>query len=195
LAGARTRTEAELVSKVQRGSREAFNLLVRRIHAGLFRFVRTVVGEEEEARDVTQEALLRAYLRIGSLRDPRRFRPWLRSIALNLCRDRRRGWNGRRIPLQALDPPAVEPQHGDPRLRDAVRVALGRIPPEQRVAILLREYHGFSTREVAEATGVPEATVRTRIFYGLRALRRHLEEMGYLGVRGGAEARKGGVNQ
>jgi len=55
---------------------------------------------------------------------------------------------------------------------------MNRLPVEQRSALLLREYHGFTSDEIGEITGVPAATVRTRIFYGLRSVRRMLQQRG-----------------
>ena len=65
-------------------------------------------------------------------------------------------------------------------LFDRVGEVLSMIPEEQRSAILLREYHGFTTEEIGAMSGVPTATVRTRIFYGLRAARKILHERGIL---------------
>ena len=69
--------------------------------------------------------------------------------------------------------------HGEQiSLSRVLEEALDRIPPEQRSAILLREYHGFTSEEIGEIAGVPAATVRTRIYYGLRSMRRALAERG-----------------
>jgi RNA polymerase sigma-70 factor (ECF subfamily) len=109
-------------------------------------------------------------------------------IALNLCHDRfrtaearadHREWDeeGPEARRLALDRHILDGERGTPeqigRIR-AVKRALARLPAEQRMAILLRECEGFTSEEIAEITGVPAGTVRTRIFHGLRALRRML---------------------
>jgi len=184
-------TDAELVARSQRGDLQAFNRLVQKWDAGLYRFVRRVMGNAEDAQDIVQESLLKAYVNIRHLRDPERFRSWLHHIALNLCRDWYRAARTRGATtvyeeqdlehVRADARPAVPP--ADQRverasLADLLHRVLERLPLEQRTAILLREYHGFTSDEIGQITGVPATTVRTRIFYGLRAVRRTLEQQG-----------------
>jgi RNA polymerase sigma-70 factor, ECF subfamily len=182
-------TDQELVALTQQGDMQAFNRLVARVETGVYGFVLRTLGNQQDARDICQEALLRAYRNIAGLRDGRRFRAWVHHIALNLCRDLFRS-QGYRADVRTLR--GTEEQGEDPislvvdsvgaearERRERVRMLEGvfaRLPAEQRSAILLREYHGFTSEEIGEITGVPAATVRTRIFYGLRALRRMLQE-------------------
>jgi RNA polymerase sigma-70 factor, ECF subfamily len=180
------RTDAELVVLSQKGDAEAFNELARHWQAALYRFTRRLLGDGEEARDVCQVTLLRAYQNLPRLRDPAKFKAWVHLIALNLCRDQRRsprarfetepfeeGASGAAGPERALD---------RARLAETLDGVLARVSAEQRAAIVLREYQGFSTEEIAEMTGVPAATVRTRIFYGLKAVRAMLRERGIEGA-------------
>jgi RNA polymerase sigma-70 factor, ECF subfamily len=183
-------TDAQLVALTQAGDLGAFNRLVTRWEKGLYNFARRFLGDREEARDLCQDALLKAYSGIHGLRDGARFRPWAFRIVLNLCRDRlrSRARRGGTIPYDEAKEPGLAPRrpvirgapgshHGD--RQDAARMlsaAFRLLSPEQRSAILLREFHGFTTQEIAELTGVPVGTVRTRIFYGLRAVRGILEE-------------------
>ena len=191
-----SRADAELVVLSQRGDRDAFNQLARRWQSGLFHFTRRMLGNGEDARDICQEALLRAYVNLPRLRDPAKFKAWIHLIAINLCRDRHRSARSRigtetyeeggseeiRIVEGAvrLAAPIAAPDLAAERsqLSEVLSEMLARISPEQRTAILLREYQGFTTDEIAEITGVPTATVRTRIFYGLKAVRRMLQEHG-----------------
>ncbi len=181
-------SDAQLVLRSSAGDRRAFDLLAGRCGQPLFHFLVTFVGDREEARDVCQEALLKAFANIARLRAPERFRPWLHQIAVNLCRDRGRG---RRVALVALDGddesmarelPAAAPSPLDlaqrAELRQRLATLLARLPAEQRSAILLAELHGFTSVEIAAITGVPAATVRSRVFHGLKALRRMLPESG-----------------
>ncbi len=184
-------TDAELAVLSQRGNLEAFNELARRWHQGLYWFVRRMLSNDEDARDACQDALLKAYQNIGRLRDPSKFKAWLHHIALNLCRDRYRSAHSR-VERACDTGPAAEralDQTSDARptpdsfaetsdLAEILSRSLDRLSLEQRTAIVLREYQGFSTQEIAQITGVPTATVRTRIFYGLKTLRRILPELG-----------------
>jgi len=180
-------TDAQLVLRARRGDRDAFSNLAQRAGATLVGILRRVLGDDEAARDAAQEALLRAWLRLDTLRDPDQFRPWLHRIAVNLCRDRlRRAARFPQVGLEAVDLDRGGDDHPDSphafaERRDAavaVRRALLRLPLEQRTAIVLREYEGYTSREIGELTDVPAATVRSRIFHGLRAMRAMLPDHG-----------------
>ena len=183
--GLQTMTDAQLAALSQQGDRDAFGVLASRWDGPLFGFLRRVLGDEELARDACQEALLRAYVKLPSLREPAAFKTWLHTIALNLCRDRGRSQSLREVPLDhaMVDEPAVagaspfdRAQHDN--LASVLSRVLARLPIEQRSAIVLREFEGFTSQEIATMTGVPAATVRSRIFYGLKALRAMLPDYG-----------------
>jgi RNA polymerase sigma-70 factor, ECF subfamily len=189
-----TRSDAELVALTQQGDVGAFNQLASRWEASLYGFARRTLGDAEEARDVCQEALVKAYTNIGKLRQGEKFKSWVHYITLNLCRDRFRTARskaemlpyeeGRAEDLAGGDAPAVAnivptDELTETGSRDRILAAiLGEVPQEQRTAILLREFQGFTSEEIGEMTGVPAATVRTRIFYGLKAMRRVMKERG-----------------
>lgn len=183
--GLDTMTDAQLAALSQQGNRDAFGVLASRWDGPLYGFLRRVLGDEELARDACQETLLRAYIKLPSLREPAAFKSWLHTIALNLCRDRGRSPVLREVALDhampdeptARDASPFEQVHHDD-LASALRRLLARLPIEQRSAIVLREFEGFTSQEIASMTGVPAATVRSRIFYGLKALRSMLPEYG-----------------
>ncbi|MBU1701121.1 MAG: RNA polymerase sigma factor [Candidatus Eisenbacteria bacterium] len=186
-------SDAELVAQSQRGNIEAFNSLAARWNEGLYRFIRRMLGNDEEAQDICQEALVKAYQNIDRLRDPAKFSSWVHHIALNLCRDWHRSSRRKMDPqpyyeegdhhdLQIVEARGdqISTDHEAERtsLSDVLQSVFVQLPMEQRTAILLREYQGFSSQEIAQITGVPPATVRTRIFYGLKSARKMLLERG-----------------
>jgi len=146
--------------------------------------VRRLTGDPELARDLAQEALLRAWTRRATLRDPGQFRPWLHRIAVNAWRDRlRRNKGVLEIEIEhAVDAEGrgdSDTPHDQAVRRDralAVRRALQRLPEDQRLAIVLREFEGYTSREIGDLVGAPSTTIRSRIFHGLRALRGMLPE-------------------
>lgn len=185
-------TDEQLVELSQNGDLTAFNHLVERWETSVYRFVRRTVGNPDDARDLCQEALTKAFQNIERLREGRKFKSWVHHIALNVCRDRFRTARSR-TDLRSLEDFSAEeiqaaaedarPDAPDNRVkRVSLQVILGsaldRLPAEQKTAIVLREYHGFNSEEIAEMTGVPAATVRTRIFYGLKAIRRTFHDRG-----------------
>ncbi len=182
-------TDEQLVTLTQQGNVRAFNSLSARWESSLYRFAFRTLGNSEDARDVCQDALLKAYTNIRRLREGSKFKSWVHHIALNLCRDRFRGSAGkaqtRSFEEQGVDEARFAIETGvreDPEkstLVRAVEQALAVLPREQRDAIILREYHGFTSEEIGEITGVPAATVRSRIFYGLRSARETLRRRGF----------------
>ncbi|MBD3161625.1 MAG: sigma-70 family RNA polymerase sigma factor [Candidatus Eisenbacteria bacterium] len=189
-----TMTDERLVTLSQEGNLRAFNDLTDRWQGSIYRYVLRLIGNEEDARDVCQEALVKAYQNIGRLRDGRKFKPWLHHIALNLCRDRYRSAGAKAEVRPFEEEGADEGRLAAERARDlspeellsradvnrTLAEVMQKLPEEQRAAILLREYHGFTSEEIGEITGVPAATVRTRIFYGLRTARRLLGQRGLI---------------
>jgi RNA polymerase sigma-70 factor (ECF subfamily) len=185
-------SDGELVARSQAGDARAFNSLVGRWETTLYAFVRRTLRDPEDARDVCQETLVKAHSNIGRLRDGEKFKSWIHHIALNLCRDRFRSAKGRAEMVSLDETGAEELEHsgGLPAsikldadmerasAQDVLANVLSRLPEEQRASILLREYQGFTSEEIGEMMGVPAATVRTRIYYGLRSLRRALDERG-----------------
>ena len=182
-------TDEQLVALTQQGNIRAFNSLSARWESSIYRFALRNLGNTEDARDVCQEALLKAYTNIQRLREGSKFKSWIHHIALNLCRDRFRG-AGAKAETRSFEEQGLEearfviegdrPQsHEKSGLLRAIEETLSRLPSEQRDAILLKEYHGFTSEEIGEITGVPAATVRSRIFYGLRSTREMLRKRGF----------------
>ena len=182
------RTDEELVALATAGDLDCFNQLVARWERPIYALAYRTLGREEEARDVTQEAFLRAYRGLRSFRGDAKFSSWLYRITLNLCRDWIR--RERRTPIahmpEGVDPMDVADEHASPaesvedlvarrELSDAVARAMAELPEEQRTAILLKEYHGLTFQEIADMLHCPLSTVKTRLYQGLSVLRRRLE--------------------
>jgi RNA polymerase sigma-70 factor (ECF subfamily) len=168
---------------------DAVDAFVRNLHErhadALYGFALRRIGDASDAADIVQEALVRAW-RHQYQYDPARGseRQWLFGITRNLVSDRRR--KERRRGLRVVgDSAAHEAGALDEdleRVTDTSLVvdALGRLSGEHRTVILEAYYQGRSTSEIAERLGIPAGTVKSRLFYGLRALRAALEEDGVL---------------
>lgn len=182
-------TDEQLVALTQQGNIRAFNSLSTRWESSIYRFALRNLGNPEDARDVCQEAFLKAYTNIRRLREGSKFKAWIHHIVLNLCRDRFRGpgarAQSRSFEEQGVDEARFAMENDRPESHEragmlrAIEEALSRLPDEQRAAILLKEYHGFTSEEIGEITGVPAATVRSRVFYGLRSTRETLRKRGF----------------
>jgi RNA polymerase sigma-70 factor, ECF subfamily len=156
--------------------------------AEIFRFCHRIVDDRGLAEEATQETFLRAWKSrdrwdggVASVRT------WLFSIARNVCIDLLRARNIRPSLSKSQDGDGPDGQGFDDPAYDAflegsmLEEGLRRIKEDQRHAIVETYLKGRPYPEVAKELGVPEATLRTRVFYGLKALRRALEEMGWNG--------------
>src|SRR6266581_1503654 len=186
------RTDEELVEACLAGEDSAFDVLLgrweKRIRGAIYR----LVGSDEEARDLCQEAFLKAYKSLRSFKQEARFSSWLYQIALNLCRDRIRRRRGKTmVSLDELEEGgAAMPVAGPTALdllqeRDTSRLvaqAIEALPDEQREVIILKEYQGLTFLEIAQVLDVPISTVKTRLYRGLDQLRVRLEREGFRGT-------------
>jgi len=182
------RTDEELVALATAGDLDAFNQLVSRWERPIFGLAFRTLGREEDARDVVQEAFMRAYRGLRGFKGEAKFSSWLYRITLNLCRDWIR--RERRAPLvqvpegaDAVDLADTQPGPGESveelvarrEMSKAVAKAMAELPEEQRAAIMLKEYQGLTFQEIADQLGCPLSTVKTRLYQGLSVLRRRLE--------------------
>jgi RNA polymerase sigma-70 factor (ECF subfamily) len=184
-----SRTDEELVASSLAGDRSAFDQLVlrwdRKIQGAIYR----LMGSEEEARDLCQEAFLKAYRGLGAFKGEARFSSWLYQIALNLCRDRMRRRRGRTlVSLDALEADGQAPVLREEAnaldlveardLQQRVRAAVLALADDQREVIVLKEYEGLTFQEIAEVLDLPVSTVKTRLYRGLDRLRERLVREG-----------------
>jgi RNA polymerase sigma-70 factor (ECF subfamily) len=192
VAASMTWTDEELVARSQRGDVDSFNQLILRWERPIYALAYRVIGREEEARDVCQEAFLRAFRALPGFKGQAKFSSWLYRITLNLCRDWIR--RQRRAPVSQLPEDtdviemaaargpveSIEDLVARRELSAVVEEAMAHLPEEQRTAIILKEYHGMTFQEIADLQGCPLSTVKTRLYQGLSVLRRQLERNGQL---------------
>jgi len=183
-----SRSDEELVTRATAGDLESFNQLVSRWERPIYALAYRTLGREEDARDVVQEAFLRAFRGLKGFKGQAKFSSWLYRITLNLCRDwiRRERRTPIAQPQAGIDPAqfadeqiapttSVEELVAQRQMSDAVAQAMAELPDEQRTAILLKEYHGLTFQEIADTLQCPLSTVKTRLYQGLSVLRRRLE--------------------
>ena len=187
-----TSTDEELVARSKGGDADSFNQLILRWERPIYALAYRVIGREEDARDVCQETFLRAFRALPGFKGEAKFSSWVYRIALNLCRDWMR--RQRRAPTvqmpEGVDPVEMASERGPVEsietlverreLSGVVEEAMTLLPEEQRMAIILKEYHGMTFQEIADLQGCPLSTVKTRLYQGLSVLRRHLEKNGQM---------------
>jgi RNA polymerase sigma-70 factor, ECF subfamily len=162
----------------QRTETSAADRVLRLADDGLdraFRLAGLILGDQHEAEDATQDALLRAWQAASSLRDPAGFGAWFDRILVNVCYERlRRHRRGHTVELPD-DVGGVAAVAAGALARDSVGRALLRLSPEQRVVVVLRYWRDLSIEEIAERLDVPSGTVRSRLHYALRTLRAEID--------------------
>jgi RNA polymerase sigma-70 factor (ECF subfamily) len=189
-------SDTALVSRLKRGERSAYEELIATYQTVVYGLAYRLLGDAEEARDVSQETFLKAYRHIGAFRGDCGLKTWLYRMTVNQASNQRRWWRRRhRRDTVSLDAPRGETAAtlGE-GLESGVRspeqaalaaerqrlllAALESLKHDYRAAVVLRDIEELSYEEIAEAVGVPVGTVKSRIARGREELRRRLEEMG-----------------
>jgi RNA polymerase sigma-70 factor, ECF subfamily len=150
----------------------AFAVLADSHLSRAYRLAAVLLGSPLEAEDAVQDAAVAAWRSFHSLRDVDRFDAWFDRILVNGCRDRlRKRGHVRLIPMEATREPSTTDRAGAVLERDALLVALAALPPQQRLVVVLRYFEDLSVEEIAQRTGERSGTVKSRLHYGLAALR------------------------
>ena len=158
----------------------AYEELVRRYQRRLYNLAGRLTGDREEAEDLAQEALVRAYVALPRFRKGERFSPWVYKIAVNLCINYLR----RRKTLVALNDqapfvdrsPTPEQSLERGETQATVQKAILALPEQYRAVILMRHQQELSYSEIAEALGLPLGTVKTHLFRAREMLHRLLSQ-------------------
>ncbi len=184
--------DSDLVELCRQGDPEAFARLVGVHERMVFNLAARLLGDSEEARDLSQEVFLQVYRHLDHFEGRSSLKTWIYRIVVNQCHNRRRFWHRRRTekscPIEDMTPAdeakasASRPQFGaDPfdqleRTERAQRVqaALLEVPFHHRTVLILREVEGLSCEAIAMTLGLPEGTVKSRLARAREALRGRL---------------------
>lgn len=183
--------DAPIVAEARAGGRRAFEKLLLKYDRLLWSMARGFCDNNEDASDVVQEAFLRAYRGLSGFRGRSKFKTWLIQILLNLCRSYRRkkailrGFGFLRAELEEQEisqipdsHPGAHPEaHLERRRRGMLlKRALLSLPRKQREVFALKYIHQMKIREIAEALGLAEGTVKAHLFHATENLRRELHD-------------------
>jgi RNA polymerase sigma-70 factor (ECF subfamily) len=176
--------DRELVARAQAGDLAAFEPLVEKYRQRVWRLARNVVRDREEARDVAQEAFIRAFQALPSFRGQSAFYTWLFRITMNVAADRVRARAARgrafgtepvpeeewdRLMVEQGDSPATSAGRAEERAR--ITRAVDTLPEHHRTIIMLGDVEGLSYREIADVLHIPMGTVMSRLHNARRKLR------------------------
>jgi RNA polymerase sigma-70 factor, ECF subfamily len=177
-------TDKELVRRVQRGDRRAFDLLFARYQYKIVNLVGRYLRDPEDVQDVVQEAFIKAFRALPRFRGESAFYTWLYRIAINTAKNHIVA-RGRRPPGVDVDVEDAEHFDGADALRDVdnpeaslardelsaeIDAAIADLPDDLRSAVTLREFDGLTYEQIAEIMECPVGTVRSRIFRAREAI-------------------------
>lgn len=173
--------DSRLARKVQKGDRQAFEVLLARYERPIFSFTCHFFQDRALSEDLTQETFLRAYRFIGSFRPREKFSSWLFSIAKNLCIDElRRRKKGTTVDIDGVDPDAlVSDSHvgNNPLVAsvmaqqgEILRKAVARLPEKYRTSIILFYFNELSYEEISEVMQVSLSNTKILLFRGKKML-------------------------
>lgn len=190
--------DMELVVRAQDGDNKAFDALVRQYQGKAYTIAYNMCsGDREEARELTQEAFLRAFRSLKNFRGKSSFYTWFYRILINTCLDSRRRrsrWEGifsfwRRDTHEKASSDEMNAEYSDPgkrsnpmaalsnkQLAQEIRQALASLPEKQRVVFQLKVLHGMRIREIAKIMGSAEGTVKSHLFRATHFMREALQE-------------------
>jgi len=176
--------EKYLVKKAKSGNKYAFGKLVEKYQEKILHLAFDLVKDYDEAKDIAQEAFIRAYEKLDQFREQSQFSTWLYRIAVNLANDHQRRQKRnfqQQIDIYAKQPDlksdwddAVLPEKivENKELRGEIESALEKLSPNQRTAVVLRYFHQKTSTEIASIMECTENTVRIHIFRALKNLRK-----------------------
>lgn len=183
--------DQQLVERVQRGDKRAFDLLVLKYQHKILGLIVRFVHDSHEAQDVAQEAFIKAYRALANFRGDSAFYTWLYRIAINTAKNHLVA-RGRRPPDSDVSSEDAEFYEGDHALKDiesperallrdeieeTVHRTIQQLPEDLRTALTLREFDGLSYEDIANVMQCPVGTVRSRIFRAREAIDKALQPL------------------
>lgn len=172
--------DATLVRRVLAGRRDDYAELVRRYQDGLYRHALGMGLDHDSCIDVVQDALVKAYERLGECRDPQHFRAWVYRIVRNMCLDHIKNVRQKTVPLSAVPDATQIPAEdaADLELNGTLQRALATLPLALREAFLLKHDAEYTYEEIAELTNASVSAVKMRVHRAREALRAYLARQG-----------------
>jgi RNA polymerase sigma-70 factor (ECF subfamily) len=179
--------DADLIGRARRGDVEAYNHLISRWQKRIYNYLLRLVGNREDALDLSQDVFLKAYQNLRRLENSARFAAWLFRIAHNeaysMFRKRRLESDEEAVPGEVEGEISVAGSSVFPiELSLAVTAALDRLSADQREAVVLKVYQGFKFDEMAEILDCPVSTVKSRLYTALDLLKNELAPVRSRGV-------------
>lgn len=179
-------SDEAVVQRVLAGELVAFEIIMRRYNQRIFRVVRGLVNDENEAEDIVQDTYVRAYEHLGQFGGRAKFSTWLTKIAVHVAIDRRKRrqrleqltinqQDSISLPLHRSTADGLDQMNAN-ELSNLLAEAVEALPDDLRVVFNMRAIEEISTRETAECLALTESNVKVRLYRARRQLRRHIDQ-------------------
>ncbi|SFL33617.1 RNA polymerase sigma-70 factor, ECF subfamily [Paenibacillus sp. 1_12] len=170
----------DLIKAAQSGDRDALITLLREIENHVYRTAYYILGNEQDALDAAQEALIRIYTKINSYEEKAQFKTWVQRIVTNLCIDKFRK-NKPTVSIEQFDLTFTETQTVEQEVMSAyiaedIKEAIDKLPEHHRSVVVLRYLQDFSYNEIAESLDLPINTVKSYLFRARQQLQMLLQD-------------------
>lgn len=174
-----------LIEKSKRGDEQAYGKLVGLWYKRIYNFSLKYFADHDLAMEVTQLTFINVYKKIDSLKDPNSFKYWLYKIVLNHCReeDRKQKRTKWYSIFTSQDAGQVQSIIGHPEVEyqkrekeEMIAELLRTLPDEQKTVVIMKEFEGLKFREISETLNISENTAKSRLYYGLKALKKLIEK-------------------
>lgn len=182
-----------LIINARSGDEYAFNRLVSLWYKRIYNFCYKYFGSHDTAMEATQKTFIAVHKSFHTLQSTDRFKSWLYRIALNKCHEEERGVFRKKmvsmfnssdegVSSQVEQMPDAVSSNADKRMlkkemAELVAKCLNELSSEQREVVIMKEYEGLKFREIAETLNISENTAKSRLYYGLSALRKTMDKM------------------
>lgn len=168
--------EQALIKNIQNGDSDAMTVLIGSYYQSIFAFFYKNTSNYHQSKDLTQEVFIKMVAGINSYRPKTPFKNWLFAIASNHLKNYYRTLS-RQPDYVDISEEYITSENPIVAIatENDVKAALKRLPPEQREAVILRYYNGFSIKDISKITGAKEPTIKARIRYGLEKMKKELE--------------------
>ena len=176
----------QIIERARLGDRGAFNKLVSLWYKRIYNFANKYFNDHDLASEAAQRTFIKVFDSLDQLSDPHKFKSWIYVIVLNYCREEDRKM-GRVSKLFVNETDEAKERHEDKdrkgpekqfesnELSEIVMKGLNELPEEQKSIVIMKEYEGLKFREIAEVLNISENTVKSRLYYGLKNMRKILE--------------------
>ena len=182
----------QLIEQAKRGDEQAFSKLVREWYPRIYNFGYKYFSDHDLAMEVTQRTFIAVHKNLSTLHAYSKFKGWLYRIAINFCheeeRKQKRKWvfpflsfrkeDDNREPFEHVlgDGATPERDFQQHEISSYLMKALDKLPEDQKLIVIMKEYEGLKFKEIAEALNISENTAKSRLYYGLKALKKTLTD-------------------